>query len=534
MMANVFVGLWNFICRVVGLLIPVGKGVRPFSPAVLWTIHVLVVLLVLVGLYFLGLYLQLERWIPNIRPRELARMWLPLMVLLLYLMGWIGWAVWKVLMSGEEVQAYPDIEQAWTEAVQTLDKAGISLRDVPLYLVVGRTEAPEASLFETARLELTVKQTPRGDAPLHVYATRDAVYVTCARISLLGQYAATLALEGLEEWPKSYEAMTADEPAAATGTLIPGVTERKTLSSSEEDLVAEGRPGSALERRAKRRALNLRLPDLRRDRAAVEESASRLKYLCQLIARDRQPFCPVNGLILLVPFGSTDSDEEARQATEICQRDLATLRQGLKMRCPMFALLVDAETTWGFYEFVSRHKPESKLQRLGQRFPLATDLSPADLREQVDGSVQWMCTHLVPDWVLHLFQVESNPDRQAQIVQGNVRLFRLLEVFHRRQTQLASILKNVVVTGEETPGQEAEPWLFGGLYLAATGADREHEQAFVRGVLDRLNETQEFVAWTAKTVRDEETNRGQAKMGYIALAGLWVVALLLLVWRLFR
>lgn len=534
-MANIFTAMWGFIQRTLGLLWPLGKNPsRLFSPAVLWVIHILVVALVLVGVYFIGVYFRLDLQFDFTNPL-LRQIWLPLLVFLLYLIAWLGWAVWKVLMSGHEIRAFPDIEQAWEEVLKALDRAGISLKDAPLFLVLGRTEAPEQNLFDAARLELTVKQTPKGaEAPLHVYATRDSVYVSCANICLLGQYAAVLSLEGLEEWPRSFDAAAHEDSAAApTGTLVPGVSERRSLpAGSEEDTVAEGRPGSALERRGKRRALNLRLPDLRRNRENLAESEARLLYLCSLIARDRQPFCPINGVLVAMPLGSTDSEDEARQAADLCQRDLATLRQGMKMRCPLFVLLCDLETTWGFFEFVGRQKPESKLQRLGQRFPLATDLDSAALREQIDSSVRWLCGHLVHEWVFHLFQVEAGPDRQAAVVQGNVKLFRLLESMFRRQQLLGLVVKNALLPGEEAPGAPPEPWFYGGCYVAATGSNKDHEQAFVRGVLDRLNEGQEFVCWTEQTVLDEASDSAQTRAGYIALAGAWLAVIAFAAWRI--
>src|SRR5438105_1685685 len=71
--------------------------------------------------------------------------------------------------------------------------------DLPLFLGLGRPSGPEEALFDAAQLAFVVKQAPAGPAPLHVYATRDAIYVTCAGASLLGKHAANVALEGIAE-----------------------------------------------------------------------------------------------------------------------------------------------------------------------------------------------------------------------------------------------------------------------------------------------------------------------------------------------
>src|SRR5262249_53466569 len=83
-------------------------------------------------------------------------------------------------------------------------RAGIDPRDVPLFLVLGRTEGPTAALFQASRLPLVVKQAPaRADAPLYVFASREAIYVTCEGTSLLGSHAALLAGEGTKDFELS-------------------------------------------------------------------------------------------------------------------------------------------------------------------------------------------------------------------------------------------------------------------------------------------------------------------------------------------
>jgi hypothetical protein len=322
--------------------------------------------------------------------------------------------------------------------------------------------------------------------------------------------------------------MEGEGPTAATGTLIPGTTERQSLRpAGETDIELEGRPGSALERRHKRRLLNLPLPDLRKDRAALAEQTARLEFLCQLIARNRQPYCPINGLLLLLPFGATDNDEQARQATEHCQRDLAAVRRVFQLRCPVFALVCDMETTWGFHEFLGQQKGDSRRQRMGQRFPLAADLSETMLREQIESSIQWMCSKLTREWVYHLFRASAaDSDGSMKSLMPNVRLFRLLDMMHQRQDQLSQILKYALLPGEQVPGEVKEPWFYGGCYLAATGADKDREQGFVRGVFDRLAECQAAVCWTDESRQQDEANLLQTKVGYGIIAAVWVLILL--------
>src|SRR4029077_21086238 len=75
-----------------------------------------------------------------------------------------------------------------------LAEAGLDAREAPLFLVLGRPAGGERALFGAGNVKLQVKQSPRRpDTPLTVSANQDAVYVTCAGASLLGQYATLLA-----------------------------------------------------------------------------------------------------------------------------------------------------------------------------------------------------------------------------------------------------------------------------------------------------------------------------------------------------
>src|SRR5439155_24859794 len=129
---------------------------------------------------------------------------------------------------------FREIDGAWDVAVRALAQAGIRPGDLPMFLVLGRPAGPEENLFHAAQLPLVVKQTP-GDAraPLHVYATREAIYVTCAGASLLGKHAANVALEGIDEQGGPGGAAPggeADEQSPETqNTIQPSGRERKVI-----------------------------------------------------------------------------------------------------------------------------------------------------------------------------------------------------------------------------------------------------------------------------------------------------------------
>src|SRR5208283_2057877 len=91
-------------------------------------------------------------------------------------------------------------------------------------------------------------------------------------------------------------------------------------------------------------------PSLLKDALRANELTARLAHLCRLIVRDRRPYCPINGLLLLIPFAAAENDNYATQTGDICHRDLATVRDIFRINCPILCLVCDLETAEGFHE----------------------------------------------------------------------------------------------------------------------------------------------------------------------------------------
>src|SRR5262249_8884159 len=350
---------------------------------------------------------------------------------------------------------------------------------------------------------------------LHVYANRDGIYVTCAGASLLGQYATMLTGKG-DITPAAGAPVGAAQPAGEAdmfATMRPAGRLRDVqalLSKARE----ENRSLTDEEQREVRRlmgedeaeyAKQLRKsqPQLLRDAAQLEYHTARLQHLCRLIVRDRRPYCPINGTLMLVPFAGTDSEDDATQSGELCRRDLAAARNVLKVHCPLFALACDLETAPGFREFIDRFELKERQRRVGQRFPLAPDVNGDALAAMIDGGVQWICNSVFPNWVYKMFRLESSgKDDPAKLIRGNVALYQLMSQIRERQKRLSRILTRAVLS------DKGGPPLFGGCYLAGTGRDPAHEQAFVAGVFRRLIDEQNYVSWTDEALAAEaECNR---------------------------
>jgi hypothetical protein len=133
-----------------GILFPVFGSAGGLSRARRWALHLALATAVLVGLWYLGRVLDLERVLHSPWP-ALHKVWLPLLFFLFYLLSWLGYCLWRILGLERPAAEFPEIDAAWAEGMRALDQAGISVDEVPLFLILGRPVTGEHSLFKARR-----------------------------------------------------------------------------------------------------------------------------------------------------------------------------------------------------------------------------------------------------------------------------------------------------------------------------------------------------------------------------------------------
>jgi type VI protein secretion system component VasK len=240
------------------------------------------------------------------------------------------------------------------------------------------------------------------------------------------------------------------------------------------------------------------------------EQTRRLEYLCQLIRRARQPLCPINGILALLPFGIIQSGMGgAREVQRALKADLKAVRRSLQLRCPVTMMVVGMENESGFRELVRRvGRERAAAQRFGKGFDkdqVWNELTP----ERLEATCAHACGAF-EDWVYALFKERGALSKEV----GNKKLFALLCKVRR---DLKDRLSNLLIAAhdlDQEQDQEKDTWLFGGNYFSATG-DREDRQAFVAGVFEKLPEQQEEVEWTREALQRDRFYR---LLGYYAIA----------------
>ena len=473
----------------------------------LWVLHALVVAAIIYGLWYVNDRYKLETDLLSPFPR-LHPYWLPLLFVLVYAGAWLGYWFFKLLTDPRSGR-FPDIDDAWAEGLAALDAAGIDPREVPLVLVVGSPQTGPADFFAATKLPFAVRAEPRrADAPVKVYATREAVFVTCEGASALARLSMLLAAR------RRPVAAPTDRLAGA------GLVEVNLLDSPE--FPAEVVPGdpritgpAAADAPTAKPVADDWLPSPAVAGAAGlatderDRLAARLNYLCSLIGERRRPFCPANAVVWLLPVAGTDSVAVADETAAACRADFLAAEAGLQVYCPSAAVVCDAQNLTGFRDLL-RGLPESLARErlLGRSFPLVPGVPPNERPGVLHGGIDWVARHLVPGVAYQRFgsEAEGNGDRWSA---ANARLWGLTAELYDRRAALTRLLGQGVADGS------ARPPMLAGAYLAGTGPD-EQDQAFAAGVVQQLLALQNHVAWTPAAEAEERDYRRMTAVGYAA------------------
>jgi hypothetical protein len=458
---------------------------------------------------------------------------IPVIAVLVVAIPLVVYKLLKVWLEGD-ISPFTDIDHAWNAGIAELKRHGLDLADTPLFLVLGSYgESEEKSLFDASHLSFNVREVPVGPAALHWYGGPDGVYIVCTKVGSLSR------LAGLEK--KAGEDMKGRPgPAAARsapdvrGTIVAGGggMSRDTdygpasagpvepeaspppdirvmtmdFSSHSEVLGHSAGAGKARGGGGGRVAL---APE-----DAIEEER-RLEYLCQLIRRARQPICPNNGILTLLPFGMLQKGQrEASIVQQAVGRDLGTIQRVFKLRCPVVALVVGMDEESGFRELVRRVGHD---RAINQRFGKGFDVSNPPIPERLVA----LCAHACgafEDSVYALFK-----ERGALSKPGNTKLYSLLcRIRHNVHQPLSNLLETVYgVDTDKDP--DAEPLLFSGCYFASVG-ESEDRQAFVKAVFDKLSQEAGELQWTSSARRQDRIYQGIAQfifsLDFLLLVGL--------------
>lgn len=470
----------------------------------------------------------------------------------------LGYAIIRVvlhllsLMGIEEEGEFKDIDNPWNRALADLDAEDLQIDDLPLFIINGLTPQQEQSVFqEAANLEWKVISPPPNDSssPLRVFANSDAIFVSCTGIGAVScqqgkvvtdSFAPSGAFGGTMP-PKmgaGNRTQTAGEMGsilaaarASTGTMVGGAEHAPpsaadggappppipaaaggTLRSIGAALAqATMSPGGVKRAMKTFSAANAEVKGYGKKRVApineveAELGRRRVDYLCSLIREARFPYCPINGMMQVIPLSWATAEDEAKRLAPAIQHDLAAFHESLQLQFPIVVVFSELDSISGLKEFLVRSE---RLQRgirntrAGTRFWPGSPINHESIDVMLDRSMNWF-----RGWIYAAFSQDINSEE-------NQSLFHLLCAMRQKKPALATLLKGGL-------SQVCDPEMrLSGCYFAATGPGAT-EQGFVRGVLDRLVEMEEEVAWSPELSHSRARKAQLAKLligGTVALA----------------
>lgn len=464
-----------------------------------------------------------------------------LVVLLVFFVPVIFYLALRLWLEGEK-SLYPEIDNAWKAGMQALEAQGLDIRELAFFLIIGsRGIGQERAIMQTGQLDLRVDCEPDGPAPLHWYATADAVYLFCTDAS----WTSALAAKRQRHYEEFGDQKRPTPPPTRSAIVLPGSLGRNAPSDPNAGTVmfdqflkptemSQGTGGQAVNLGGTveidpslgsklAQAANLSSDSgtewapITINSIQASERIGRLSYLCQKIVKVRRPISPINGILALLPQGAIDrGGTDAVELQRAVKSDLSSIRYGLQVRCPVTALVVDMERQSGFRELMRR---VGKERVAGQRFGRRYDPRSLATSSEMDLLTEWI-SGTIEDWVYSLFRED-----QALTRPGNQQLYLLLCDFRcNLKKSLASVLKGAFAYDPEECTTE-DTLLFSGCYLAATG-ERADQRAFVGGILKKLSDEQEILEWTTDTLLEQQRWERISTVGLVVAAlmvvlGLW-------------
>lgn len=479
------------------------------------------VLLVATAVGAVILFPEAAEWQQFARPSLIA-----LVAVLLISIPLIARQTVRLFIEGN-VASHPRVDEAWREGITALKTNNLDLNRLPLFLVLGASDRAQMdAIMDHAGMKLLVRGVPEGRQPLRWYAGERGIVLACTEVGCLTLVSAPQ--------PSSQPAQHTLRPQGVGETLVTGTMP----VSGAGDAAAEGSPYASTPEFSPSvwgtlvaGAKKTLVPGSDRDqlspsseagltRGQVEEQTQRLRHVCQLLRRARQPYCPINGVLTLISWQSVQNALLAsRDIPEAVQHDLSTIDTATELSAPITALVTGMESEKGFLELVRRVGREKCRARFGKGFELTNAPTPSNME-----SLASQACGAFEEWVYRLFREPDGLNKP-----GNIQLYGLL---CKTRSRLTIRLKKLLANGFALEAADGRRML-SGLYFAATGSSPD-TRCFVEGVVDKMLRSEEELQWTDRIVGEDRRFLTMADIGMfvntllvIALVGLLVYEFLL-------
>ena len=171
------------IAALTGILYPSipRKSDSRMTRASRWLVHGIMWTAVIAMLWQWERSLQMDRWLRSPLP-DAHRHYLVIVAAAVYAIGWLARGMWNALRADETPESDDDLADAWADAREIIELAGICTATTPTYVCPGAPSPTMINIFGQWGLRAT---SPKSNLPFHVFANHDAIIVTTDRLSNL-------------------------------------------------------------------------------------------------------------------------------------------------------------------------------------------------------------------------------------------------------------------------------------------------------------------------------------------------------------
>lgn len=466
--------------------------------------NLVILILISVLLWFItrktGLEANINAPISWMRP-----FWLVLIFWISILATHVSRGLIELLRADPAEQMFPEIQRAWEHACKSMAVIGVRPSDLPIFLVLWQRESEGTYLFDSQQLRLRNIRLP-GEItqPFHVDVSDSAIFVVCDQVSLTGTMVGRLQ----QKLAKKQFAGTSGY-SAATAYVPPSLLGITHSESKEEGMARNWALVSGDE---------LELPidqssdedNLITSQDELEEISRKLGFLCSLISRTREPYCAVNGILVVLPVTIGDSDKITSHAIEMADIDMRVIREATGIDLSFAVLGTHIETIQGYGHVISRVDDAAKSRYLGLALPTRFDMKPEEWTKQIDRSLKWyersVITSLFMKNIFHVDPENARPGEspRACLIRENHEAFRFMQILSRYWSNLS---KTSVRLGESHIRRYQSNPRFAGLFLTGFDQQGAGPYVFMRDVIKHLVNQQSSLAWTPQALARDRVYR---------------------------
>ena len=435
------------------------------------------------------------------------------------------------LFRGGNDSEWPQIEQAWDDAVSAMDAEGLDIGAIPIVVVTGTTPQSEAQLMQASGFHWkAIAPDPGEPSPIRVYGSHDGIFLCCTGASALSAQvdlarqssptpaagsavgSATPAARGTmmpgdiaaAAAPNAGPAVPSETPTpeATGGTLRSVVSVLRTLAPGALGALGSSRTAQAKSSREVRILYGF----------SRDSHRSQMRYIGELLRRDR-PHCPLNGLLEIVPLDWSNYVSQSAELGTSAVIDREALAESSLISVPSVVAFSGCDELTGFNAFFERSQamqPALAKSRAGVRMPGAAKLNPDASGFAASQLIDWF-----RGWTYAVYAQDLDGSRNTDI-------YRLLCELQDRRHGLDMILRGMYPSADREDHNSDGSRLFG-VYTLAQG-DTDDTQAFVTGVFAKLLQQQNDVIVPRRVILKDKRLRKIATAVFAVAASLLGIA----------